>query len=165
MLRILKKKIFQRQFSCTKHLFDQTNVQKTEQVTTQAVPRGRLFFVTLKKSKNHQTERIKKVCATLKLKKIHQLQVYRDTPTIRGLIYKVRHLVEVNSVSTAAIFPKGTENFGVAFKTEKQGKEKARERRRQQKLKRLKRFSTFISKKLALNYPRLRKTPSRTHLK
>lgn len=162
MFRIVSQKnILKREFSCTKYLLNQTQtVQNTE-----TKPRGRLFFVKLKKSKNHQTEAIKKICSTLKLKKIHQIQVYRDTPTIRGLIYKARHLFEVHSVSTAALFPNGTENFGYTFSSKPEIKRGLAHKGKERKLKRLQRFKKMLTHKFALKYPKLRKRPSRTHLK
>lgn len=34
----------------------------------------------------------------LGLRKLHQTVVHNDTPSIRGMLFKVRHLVEVNEV-------------------------------------------------------------------
>ena len=34
----------------------------------------------------------------LGLRKLHQTVVHDDTPTIRGMVFKVRHLVEVEEV-------------------------------------------------------------------
>ena len=34
----------------------------------------------------------------LGLRKLHQTVVHDDTPSIRGMVFKVRHLVEVNEV-------------------------------------------------------------------
>jgi large subunit ribosomal protein L30 len=34
----------------------------------------------------------------LGLRKLHQTVVHDDTPSIRGMLFKVRHLVEVNEV-------------------------------------------------------------------
>ncbi|KAF0972580.1 hypothetical protein FDP41_008829 [Naegleria fowleri] len=75
------------------------------------VPRGRLFFITLSKSPIHQTEYVKAAIRALKLKKLHQVQVHKDTPQIRGLIYKCRLLLSVKSVSTAELFPEGTQHL------------------------------------------------------
>ncbi|KAG2373272.1 hypothetical protein C9374_012261 [Naegleria lovaniensis] len=74
-------------------------------------PRGRLFFITLAKSPIHQTEDIKAAIRALKLKKPHQVQVHKDTPQVRGLIYKCRLLLSVKSVSTAELFPEGTQHL------------------------------------------------------
>ncbi|MGH2533674.1 MAG: 50S ribosomal protein L30 [Thermomicrobiales bacterium] len=35
----------------------------------------------------------------LGLRKIHQTVEQQDTPSVRGMIYKVRHLVEVEEIS------------------------------------------------------------------
>ncbi|MDD3312651.1 50S ribosomal protein L30 [Pseudodesulfovibrio sp.] len=37
-----------------------------------------------------------KVLESLGLRKINQVKEHNDTPAIRGMIYKVRHLVEVS---------------------------------------------------------------------
>jgi len=79
--------------------------------TASETPRGRLLFITLVKSPFHQTEDIQESIKVLKLKKIHQLQVHKDTPQIRGLIYKCRFLLSVKSVSTAELFPEGTQHL------------------------------------------------------
>ena len=34
----------------------------------------------------------------LGLRKLHQTVVHNDTPSIRGMLFKVRHLVEVNEI-------------------------------------------------------------------
>ena len=35
----------------------------------------------------------------LGLRKLHQTRVLEDTPSVRGMIFKVRHLVEVEEVT------------------------------------------------------------------
>lgn len=34
----------------------------------------------------------------LGLRKLHQTVVHNDTPSIRGMLFKVKHLVEVNEI-------------------------------------------------------------------
>ncbi|KAL9646993.1 hypothetical protein ABK040_013849 [Willaertia magna] len=102
-----------RNFSSSLCNFESTNTTttSTETTTTLEQPRGRLFFITLVKSPHHQTTDVQQSINALKLKKIHQLQVHKDTPQIRGLIYKCRFLLSVKSVSTADIFPEGTQHL------------------------------------------------------
>ncbi len=51
--------------------------------------------VTLKRSLIGRTERMKKVIASMGLRKINQTVTHKDTPVIRGMIHKTSHLVEV----------------------------------------------------------------------
>ena len=97
--------------STTRFLSASSLEQKTNSETATTKPRGRLFFITLEKSPIHQTEDMKESVRALKLKKVNQIQVHKDTPQIRGLIYKCRLLLSVKSVSTADLFPEGTEHL------------------------------------------------------
>ena len=53
----------------------------------------------------------------LGLKLINQTVVHKDTPSIRGLVFRVRNFVTVESVSTAELFPEGTEHIQVERKS------------------------------------------------
>jgi large subunit ribosomal protein L30 len=54
--------------------------------------------VTLKKSPVSQKEDQQLTVKSLGLRKVHQAVTHNDTRTIRGMIHKVRHLVEVEEV-------------------------------------------------------------------
>jgi large subunit ribosomal protein L30 len=54
--------------------------------------------ITLKRSLIGRTERMKKVVASMGLRKINQTVTHKDTPVIRGMIHKTSHLVEVVEV-------------------------------------------------------------------
>ena len=43
----------------------------------------------------------------LGLHRLHQTVEHEDTPTMRGMVHKVRHLVEVSEAVTAAEKPSG----------------------------------------------------------
>jgi len=63
--------------------------------------------ITLKRSfagKNHHQRR---VVRSLGLRRLSQQVVHMDSPTIRGMVYKVRHMVEVEEISEVA--PEGTD--------------------------------------------------------
>ncbi|HLR79859.1 MAG TPA: 50S ribosomal protein L30 [Bacillota bacterium] len=51
--------------------------------------------ITLKRSVIGQKEYQKKTVQSLGLKKVHQSVVHEDTPTVRGMLEKVSHLVTV----------------------------------------------------------------------
>ena len=51
--------------------------------------------VTLKRSMIGRTGRMRKVVASMGLRKINQTVTHKDTPVIRGMIHKTSHLVEV----------------------------------------------------------------------
>ena len=51
--------------------------------------------VTLKRSLIGEKPKTRATIATLGLRKISQTVEHPDTPTVRGMIHKVRHLVEV----------------------------------------------------------------------
>ena len=54
--------------------------------------------ITLKRSYAGQNHRQRRVVQSLGLRRISQQVVHMDSPTIRGMIYKVRHMVEVEEV-------------------------------------------------------------------
>jgi large subunit ribosomal protein L30 len=55
--------------------------------------------ITLKKSPISQKEDQQLTVKSLGLRKMHQTVVYEDSRTVRGMIHKVRHLVEVEEES------------------------------------------------------------------
>jgi large subunit ribosomal protein L30 len=63
----------------------QTNAEKT-------------IRVTLVKSPIGYSERQKRTVRTLGLRRMHQTVEHVDSPTLRGMIAKVAHLVEVEEV-------------------------------------------------------------------
>jgi|UniRef100_A0A7C3UR07 large subunit ribosomal protein L30 len=54
--------------------------------------------ITLKKSLIDEWERHKRTIRALGLKKIHQSKIHNDTPAIRGMIEKVKHLITVEEI-------------------------------------------------------------------
>lgn len=54
--------------------------------------------ITLKKSPIGRPEDQKVTVRTLGLRKLNQIVVHNDTPQIRGMIFKVSHLVEVKEI-------------------------------------------------------------------
>ena len=62
----------------------------------------RALQITLVKSLIGSPEKIRKVAVGLGLKKMHRTVVLKDTPEIRGMIFKVKHLVEVTEVEQAS---------------------------------------------------------------
>jgi large subunit ribosomal protein L30 len=54
--------------------------------------------ITLKRSLIGRTEDQRATVKALGLRKIHQTVVKQDNPAIRGMIFKVKHLVEVKEV-------------------------------------------------------------------
>ncbi len=55
--------------------------------------------ITLKRSLIGRTDRMRKVVASMGLRKINQTVIHKDTPVIRGMIHKTSHLVEVVEVA------------------------------------------------------------------
>ncbi len=53
--------------------------------------------ITLKRSTIGHPQKLRKVLKGLGLKKIGQTVSRPDTPQVRGLVFKVRHLLEVKS--------------------------------------------------------------------
>jgi len=98
-------------------------------------PRGRLFFITLMSSPFHKNKHIRDSFNALGLKKLYQLVVHKDTPPIRGLIFRVRNFVEVESVSTAELFPEGTDHIEIERKSRKELREEWIEKKKEQRKK------------------------------
>ncbi len=55
--------------------------------------------ITLKRSMIGRTEKIRKIVAAMGLRKINQSVIHKDTPSIRGMIHKTVHLIDVTEVS------------------------------------------------------------------
>jgi large subunit ribosomal protein L30 len=51
--------------------------------------------VTLKKSVIGERPKTRATVESLGLRKLHQTKEHVDSPTLRGMLHKVRHLVEV----------------------------------------------------------------------
>jgi large subunit ribosomal protein L30 len=58
--------------------------------------------VTLKKSTIGATKDVKDTVQSLGLRKLNACAVHEDTPSIRGMVHKVRHLVKVEDVEAQA---------------------------------------------------------------
>ncbi|KAL0482962.1 hypothetical protein AKO1_006728 [Acrasis kona] len=82
--------------------------EKVTEPIVGGIPRGRLLFVTLVKSYHHEPRRIRHIIRQMGLKTRNQLQVLQDDPYNRGLVYMTRHLLRLQSISTAELFPQGT---------------------------------------------------------
>lgn len=57
--------------------------------------------ITLKKSPIGRPENQRKTAFALGLRKLQQTVVKEDTPTIRGMVNRISHLVDVQSVEEA----------------------------------------------------------------
>jgi len=55
--------------------------------------------VKLVRSTIKRVEKQKRIVRALGLRKMNQVKIHNDNPVIRGMIYKVRHLVEVAEVN------------------------------------------------------------------
>ena len=60
--------------------------------------RSSRFRITLRRSGIGRPEKQKKVLRSLGLKKINQEKIYPDIPSVRGMIKKVSHLVQVEEL-------------------------------------------------------------------
>lgn len=60
-----------------------------------AAPKPKVVRVTLVKSPIGYSVRHKDTVRALGLRRMHQTVEHVDTPTLRGMLYKVSHLVEV----------------------------------------------------------------------
>lgn len=58
--------------------------------------------VTYKKSTIGYAQDQKATVRSLGLRKLHQSVIHQDTPVIRGMIFKVRHLVAVEEINDAS---------------------------------------------------------------
>ena len=63
-----------------------------------AAKKGKLLHITLTKSPIGYSYRQKRTVRALGLRRMHQTVEQKDTPVIRGMIAKVRHLVTVEEV-------------------------------------------------------------------
>lgn len=59
----------------------------------------KMLKVTLKRSLIGQPEKLRKVVQSLGLRKINQSVIHKDVPSVRGMIHKTCHMIEVNEVS------------------------------------------------------------------
>lgn len=59
----------------------------------------KMLKVTLKRSLIGKPEKIKSVVRALGLRKINQSVIHKDVPSVRGMIHKTCHMIEVNEVS------------------------------------------------------------------
>lgn len=62
---------------------------------------ARKLRVTLVRSLNSRTERQAAVAHSLGLRRLRDSRTHDDTPTIRGQIDKIQHLLEVEEVAEA----------------------------------------------------------------
>ena len=58
--------------------------------------------ITLVKSSISEPAKVRKVLVGLGLRKMNRSVIRKDTPEIRGMIFKVKHLVEVTDVEEAS---------------------------------------------------------------
>jgi len=59
----------------------------------------KMLKVTLKRSLIGKPEKIKSVVRALGLRIINQSVIHKDVPSVRGMIHKTCHMIEVNEVS------------------------------------------------------------------
>ena len=55
--------------------------------------------ITLKRSYIGRCERHRRILSSLGLRKLNRSVIHDDTPSIRGMINKVSHMVEVTKIS------------------------------------------------------------------
>jgi large subunit ribosomal protein L30 len=55
--------------------------------------------ITLKRSLIGRPEKQKRIISSLGLRKINQSVTHKDTPSIRGMIHKTSHLIEVSEAA------------------------------------------------------------------
>ena len=60
--------------------------------------KGKTVRITLVKSPIGYTQRHKATIRALGLRRMHQTVEHEDTPSLRGMLYKVNHLVDVVEV-------------------------------------------------------------------
>jgi ribosomal protein L30/L7E len=146
---MIKKLFCLSQNLLTKKFFSTTKIIKNETKNLQEVDglkkRGNLIFVTLIKSPKKREINIKKSVKALMLRKKNQTQVHRDTPLIRGLIYKSKDILRARIVSTAEFFPNGTEHLKdeIVWKSKQ---DKLRERKEKIQEIKLKKLEIFFKK-------------------
>ncbi len=54
--------------------------------------------ITLKRSVIGRPEKQRRIVRALGLRRLHQTVIHRDEPTIRGMIHKIPHMLEVSEV-------------------------------------------------------------------
>jgi len=59
----------------------------------------KMLKITLKRSLIGNPEKIRSVVRALGLRKINQSVIHKDVPSVRGMIHKTSHMIEVNEVS------------------------------------------------------------------
>ena len=59
----------------------------------------KMLKVTLKRSLIGSPEKLRRVVHALGLRKINQSVIHKDIPSVRGMIHKTCHLIEVSDVS------------------------------------------------------------------
>ncbi|MGH2559066.1 MAG: 50S ribosomal protein L30 [Thermomicrobiales bacterium] len=68
-------------------------------MSEQTPRRASTLRITLKRSLIGRPKDQGETVRSLRLRKIHQTVEHEDTPSVRGMIYKVRHLVDVEEIS------------------------------------------------------------------
>ncbi len=56
-----------------------------------------MFKIILKRSLISRPEKHRRIIRSLGLKKINQSVIHKDVPSIRGMIHKVSHMIEVEN--------------------------------------------------------------------
>lgn len=90
-----------------------------------------MLHIKLVKSPIGNNVRNRKTVAALGLRKVHQTVIQEDTPTIRGMIHHVKHMLEVTESAEGAKVPKAKGHkaaarlSGAATKAAKPAKAKA----------------------------------------
>jgi large subunit ribosomal protein L30 len=67
-------------------------------MSDQSQTKSKIIRITLVKSPIGYTQRHKATIRALGLRRMHQTVEHEDSPSIRGMLYKVNHLVEVVEV-------------------------------------------------------------------
>ncbi len=52
--------------------------------------------ITLKRSPIGKPEKQRKIIRAMGLRRLHQTVTHNDTPSIRGMIHKISHMIEVS---------------------------------------------------------------------
>jgi large subunit ribosomal protein L30 len=67
-------------------------------MSDQSQSKNKIVRITLVKSPIGYTQRHKATIRALGLRRMHQTVEHEDSPSLRGMLYKVNHLVEVVEV-------------------------------------------------------------------
>jgi large subunit ribosomal protein L30 len=67
-------------------------------MSDQSQSKSKIVRITLVKSPIGYTQRHKATIRALGLRRMHQTVEHEDSPSLRGMLYKVNHLVEVVEV-------------------------------------------------------------------